>query len=87
MILNMRKFSINLEKCLETVTTRLSCKLFLHKILIFFLKMGGVQTYYWTPKFYSGGPRTPWTPRLRTPIVLQPVRVNQSGFCILKFSI
>ena len=63
----LKKISLNLEKCFETVTTRLLFSklllilLFSHKILIFFKKSGG-PTLLLDPQFYSGGPWTPGSP-------------------------
>ena len=57
----LKTISLYLEKCFETVTTWLLFSklllilLFSHKILIFFKKNLGVQTYYWTPSFILGG--------------------------------
>ena len=61
----MKKISLNLEKCFETITNRLQFSkiliilLFLHKIWIFFKTIWGVQTYYWTSPFNSGGSLDP----------------------------
>ena len=70
----IKKISLNLEKCFETVTTRLLFSklllilLFSHKILIFLKKIWGVQTYYWTPQFYSGGSMDPLDPPVADPM-------------------
>ena len=49
--------------------------LFSHKILIFLKKIWGVQTYYWTPQFYSGKSMDPLDPPVADPMIPNRVKI------------